>query len=183
MRLKKIGDVINNAGKGKITPAKEITSDLDFINMWEGLYNNNVRYLTIGEFAVCFYGYTRLTGILEILIEDSNKNRKNLRKALKDIGIGDFPQIETTQLIPGWTDFTLGPGLRLDVMTSVKGLDKESFDELYLASETTAIRDIPISFINFKHLIISKKATNRPKDQLDIEELEKIKKCSEENPE
>jgi len=108
MRLKKIGDVINNAGKGKITPAKEITSDLDFINMWEGLYNNNVRYLTIGEFAVCFYGYTRLTGILEILIEDNNKNRKNLRKALKDIGIGDFEQIETTQLIPGWTDFTLG---------------------------------------------------------------------------
>jgi hypothetical protein len=65
-------------------------------------------------------------------------------------------------------------------MTSVKGLDKEPFDELYLASETTNIRNIPVRFIDFKHLIIAKKATNRLKDQLDIEELEKIRKWMDE---
>jgi hypothetical protein len=65
-------------------------------------------------------------------------------------------------------------------MTSVKGLDKNSFDELYQTSEITHIRTIPVRFIDFKHLIITKKATNRPKDQLDIDELEKIRKWREE---
>jgi predicted nucleotidyltransferase len=153
---------------------------MDILDLWKSLHDNEVRYLTIGGFAVNFYGYNRTTGDIDILIEDTLGNRQKLRKTLTEIGIGDFPQIESTQLIPGWTDFTLGPGLRLDVMTSVKGLDKNSFDELYQTSEITHIRTIPVRFIDFKHLIITKKATNRPKDQLDIDELEKIRKWREE---
>jgi len=151
---------------------------MDIIDLWKSLHDNDVRYLTIGGFAVNYYGYNRTTGDIDILIEDTLDNRKKLRKTLKEIGIGDFPQIESTQLIPGWTDFALGPGLRLDIMTSVKGLDKESFDELYQISEITNIRNTPVRFIDFKHLIITKKATNRPKDQLDIDELEKIRRWS-----
>ena len=48
-------------------------------------------------------------------------------KAFKEIGIGDFESIETMQFIPGWTDFTLDFGLRLDVMTSIKGLENKNF--------------------------------------------------------
>ena len=33
-------------------------------------------------------------------------------------------------------------------------------------------------FLDYNNLIIAKKASNRPKDQLDIEELEKINKNS-----
>jgi predicted nucleotidyltransferase len=153
---------------------------MDIIDLWKSLHDNDVRYLTIGGFAVNYYGYNRTTGDIDILIEDTLDNRRKLRKTLHEIGIGDFPQIESRQLIPCWIDFALGPGLRLDIMTSVKGLDKEPFDELYKDSETTNIRNIPVRFIDFKHLIITKKATNRPKDQLDIDELEKIKKWNEE---
>lgn len=36
------------------------------------------------------------------------------------------------------------------------------------------IEDIPVKFIDYENLKIAKRATNRPKDILDIEELEKL---------
>jgi hypothetical protein len=144
------------------------------LNIWKSFQKYNVKYVTIGGFAVNIYGYNRNTGDLDILIEDSIENRKNLRKAFVDIGIGDFESIETMQFIPGWTDFTLDFGLRLDVMTSIKGLEEKSFDSLLSDATILMIGDTPVNFIDYKNLIIAKKATNRLKDQLDIEELGKL---------
>lgn len=36
------------------------------------------------------------------------------------------------------------------------------------------ISDIPVYFLDYENLIIAKKAANRPKDLLDVEELEKL---------
>jgi hypothetical protein len=153
--------------------------DIEILDIWRSLHENEVRYLTIGGFAVNFYGFNRTTGDIDILIEDTTDNRKRLRKAFKAMGMGDIEQIESMQFIPGWTDFAFSPGIRLDVMTSIKGLDKKTFNELFNSSEITTIRSVPVRFIDYKNLILTKQATNRPKDQLDIEELEKIKKWSE----
>ncbi|WP_291136754.1 hypothetical protein [Flavobacterium sp. UBA7663] len=144
------------------------------LNIWKSFQKHNVKYITIGGFAVNIYGYNRNTGDLDILIEDSIENRKNLRKAFVDIGIGDFESIETMQFIPGWTDFTLDFGLRLDVMTSIKGLEDKSFDSLLSDATIVMIGDTPVNFIDYKNLVIAKKATNRLKDQLDLEELGKL---------
>jgi hypothetical protein len=145
-------------------------------NIWKFFKSNDVRYITIGGFAVNIYGYSRNTGDLDILIEDTIENRKRFRKALKEIGIGDFESIETMQFVPGWTDFTLDFGLRLDVMTTIKGLENKSFGALLNEATIVMIGDVPVNFIDYDNLIIAKKASNRPKDQLDIEELEKLKK-------
>ena len=144
------------------------------LNIWKSFHNNNVKYITIGGFAVNIYGYNRNTGDLDILIEDTIENRKSLRKAFKEIGIGDFESIETLQFIPGWTDFTLDFGLRLDVMTSVKGLEDKSFDTLLEEVTIVLIENVPVNFIDYKNLIIAKKAKNRLKDKLDIEEFNKV---------
>lgn len=144
-------------------------------NIWKFFKSNDVRYITIGGFAVNIYGYNRNTGDLDILIDDTIENRKKIRKALKESGIGDFESIETMQFVPGWTDFTLDFGLRLDVMTTIKGLENKSFEELLNEATIVMIGDIPVNFIDYDNLIISKKASNRPKDQLDIEELGKLK--------
>ncbi|WP_300976665.1 nucleotidyltransferase [Flavobacterium sp.] len=146
------------------------------LKVWKYLSENNVNYLTIGGFAVNIYGYGRNTGDIDIFIEDTIINRNNLRKALKQAGIGDFENLDTMQFIPGWTDFTLNFNLRLDIMTSVKGLDNTSFNILLEKANIIDIGGIPVYFIDYDSLIISKKAANRPKDLLDIEELEKINK-------
>ncbi|WP_016988653.1 hypothetical protein [Flavobacterium sp. ACAM 123] len=61
-------------------------------------------------------------------------------------------------------------------MTVVKGLEDKSFDSLLNGATVLMIKKTPFYFIDYDNLIIAKKATNRPKDILDIEELEKSNK-------
>ena len=146
----------------------------EIVNIWTIFNEKNVRYLTIGGLAVNIYGYTRNTGDIDILLEDTTENRINLRAAFKQIGIGDFPQIETMQFVAGYTDFTISYDLRLDVMTSIKGLENANFDELLQNVTIVYLNEVPVYFIDYDSLILAKKATNRLKDQLDIEELNKL---------
>ncbi|MFN8326457.1 MAG: hypothetical protein U0T80_12065 [Flavobacteriaceae bacterium] len=151
----------------------------EIVNIWQKLKENNVRYLTIGGLAVNIYGYTRNTGDVDLLIEDTIENRKNLRKAFAEIGIGDFVEIETMQFVSGFTDFTISYDLRLDIMTSIKGLENENFDTLLENATIILLKETPVYFLDYDSLIKAKKATNRLKDQLDIEELEKLKNRNE----
>jgi len=148
------------------------------IDIWKYFSLHKVKYLTIGGFAVSIYGYGRNTGDIDIFIEDSIENRENLRFALKNAGIGDFENLNTMQFLPGWTDIALNFNLRLDIMTSVKGLEDSTFEQLLEKAYITEINDIPVYFLDYQNLIKAKKASNRPKDILDIEELEKINKKS-----
>jgi len=148
------------------------------LEIWKYFSLNKVKYLTIGGFAVNMYGYGRNTGDIDIYIEDTTENRENLRLALKKAGIGDFENISTMQFTPGWTYITLNFNLRLDIMTSVKGLENNTFQELLDKAYITEISDIPVYFLDYENLIKAKKASNRPKDILDIEELEKINRKS-----
>lgn len=86
------------------------------------IFFSAIKYITIGGFAVNLYGYNRNTGDIDIYIDDSIENRINLRNAFIKIGLGDFESIEIMQFILSGTDFTLNYGLRLDIMSSVKGL-------------------------------------------------------------
>jgi hypothetical protein len=151
------------------------------IEVWKYFSLNNVKYLTIGGFAVSIYGYVRNTGDIDIYIEDSIENRENLGVALKQLGIGDFENIKTMQFIPGWTDITLNFNLRLDIMTSVKGLEDTTFEQLLEKAYIKEISGVPIYFLDYENLIKAKKAANREKDLLDIAELEKINKISDED--
>ena len=148
------------------------------IEIWKFFSLNNVKYLTIGGFAVNIYGYGRNTGDIDIFIEDTIENRENLQKALKQAGIGNFENIKTMQFVPGWTDITLNFNLRLDIMTSVKGLENNNFQKLLEKAYVIEIFGIPVYFLDYENLIKAKRAANRPKDILDIEELEKINKKS-----
>jgi len=143
------------------------------VAIWNSFFENKVKYITIGGFAVNIYGYNRSTGDIDIYLEDTIENRINLRKALKSINLGDFETIETMQFIPGWTDFSLNYGLRLDVMTAVKGLEDKTFSSLLEDATIVMIGETPVYFIDYDNLIIAKKASNRPKDLIDIEELAK----------
>jgi len=144
------------------------------VEIWKYLAANKVKYLTIGDLAASIYGYYRNEGIIDIYIEDTISNRENLQEALKQSGIGDFENMNTMQFVPGWTDITLNFNLRLDIMTSVKGIENTSFTELLEKANIIDIDGIPVYFLDYDSLIIAKKASNRLKDQLDIEELEKL---------
>lgn len=153
--------------------------DEEILLFWKALQNENVKYIMIGGYATNMHGYQRFTGDMDIWIEDSPENRERLRKAFNTYGLGNFPMLATLEFIPGWTDFHLNNGLRLDVMVGVKGLEQYSFDECQKMAALGEIDGVMVRFLHINHLIASKKAANRPKDQIDVIYLEKIKELQE----
>ena len=49
------------------------------VAIWKYFFQFNVKYITIGGFAVNFHGYNRSTGDIDILLEDTPENRYKLR--------------------------------------------------------------------------------------------------------
>ncbi|MEO5595416.1 MAG: nucleotidyltransferase [Chitinophagaceae bacterium] len=153
--------------------------DDSFIGLWRLLSENQVRYIMVGGFATNFHGYQRYTGDIDIFIEDTLPNRQKIRKAFRELNMGDYESMETIQFVPGWVDFALNNGVRLDIMTSLKGVNL-SFDECLQLAPVAEIDGVMIPFLHINHLIANKKSVNRSKDQIDVIELEKIKKILEE---
>ncbi len=149
--------------------------DDEILQLWKHLYEHNVKYIMVGGFATNLHGFQRTTGDLDLWIKDSKINRKNFRKALKETNLGDFESIETTELVPGWTTLYFNSGFELDIMTFLKGFPQQKFDECYQISPTAIIHDIPVKFLHLNQLIEAKKAAGRPKDLIDLIELEKIR--------
>lgn len=149
--------------------------DEEILKFWRALNTNRVKYIMVGGYATNIHGYQRYTGDMDLWLEDTKENRINLRAAFKEADMGDYFMMETIQFVPGWTDFMLNNGLRLDIMTSMVGLEAFSFDECLAMATIGDFEGLQVPFLHINQLIANKKAVNRPKDQLDVIELEKIK--------
>ena len=148
--------------------------DEALLEFWSKLNLFGVRYIMVGGFATRFHGYNRVTDDLDLWLDDTLENRKNLRKAFKELQYGDYLSLETMRFVPGWTTFYTA-GIELDIMTEMKGLEHLSFDECYSSSPVANLNGVTVRFLHINHLIENKKVVNRPKDQLDVIYLEKIK--------
>ena len=150
------------------------TMDQDLLDFWDALNKFNVRYILVGGVAVRFHGFNRTTDDLDVWLEDTPTNRKNLRLAFFELGYGDFEEIETMQFIPRWTSF-FAAGIEIDFMTQILGLENITFDECYNNAPVFEFnKELEVRFLHLNHLISAKKATNRSKDQLDLEYLIRI---------
>ena len=149
--------------------------DDGFLELWKVLNKHNVQYIMVGGFAVNMHGYTRATKDADLWLKDTIENRKNLRKAFKELDYGDFESVETIKFLPGWTQFYLNNGVLLDIMTEMKGIERLSFDDCLSKASIADFEGIQVPFLHINHLLANKKAVDRPKDKQDIIELEKIK--------
>jgi len=61
-------------------------------------------------------------------------------------------------------------------MTSMKGLENKPFDDCLKQARVADLDGVKVPFLHINDLLTNKKAVGRPKDQLDVIELEKIKK-------
>lgn len=154
--------------------------DEDLLRFWECLSQYKVNYIMVGGFATRFHGFNRNTDDIDLWLEDTTLNRQQLRAVFNALGYGDNPFLETMEFVPGWTSFHIGGGIELDIITNMKGLEDLTFEECLEKASIADLDGIKIPFLHINQLIINKKAVNRPKDQVDIIELEKIKKLREE---
>jgi len=128
-----------------------------------------VRYLVVGGYAVALHGHPRYTKALDIWVELSPENAEKILLALEVFGFGaldlkpdDF--LEEDQVIQ------LGfPPNRIDMITALKDV---TFKECYKSKLQVIIEDVEINFINLEDLKKNKRATGRPQDLADVENLE-----------
>ncbi|TDG35741.1 hypothetical protein EZJ43_12010 [Pedobacter changchengzhani] len=135
---------------------------------------HNVDYLIVGGFAVNRYGYNRTTGDLDIYLRDTVQNRKNLIESIDEMGYGRYDMLIDVPIIAGYCEIMMDDGMYADLMTDIPGLDKRKFDEYFQMATVDKINGIKARFLHYNHLLDNKRATNRPKDQLDVLELERI---------
>lgn len=148
----------------------------DLLNFWRVLNHNAVQYIMVGGFAVRFHGYNRSTEDIDMWLKDTVENRRCLRKSFAELGYGDYEGLETMPFVPGWTHFYISFGIELDIMTSMKGLEDQSFDDCLRKARMADLDGVKVPFLHINDLIANKKAVYRSKDQIDVLELEKIKK-------
>jgi len=141
----------------------------DFKEFIELLNEHSVRYLVVGGYAVAFHGHPRYTKDLDVWIELSPENADKILTALEKFGFGslglkheDF--LEADQIIQ------LGyPPNRIDILTILKDL---KFEHCYEARVEVEIQGLHMNFIDIENLKKNKRATGRPQDLADAENLE-----------
>jgi hypothetical protein len=150
--------------------------DDELIKFWQVLNEYSVKYIMVGGFVTRFHGFNRSTDDLDLWLEDTLENRKKPRVSFFQLGYGDFPSIETMQFVPGFSNFNIGGGIELDILSEMKGLEEFSFDECLVQASIANLEGIRVPFLHINHLIRNKKTTNGPKDQVYVVELEKIRR-------
>jgi hypothetical protein len=125
--------------------------------------------MLVGGYATIIHGYNRTTGDLDLWVRRSKENYDKIVHAFEQFRMPLFDMTEDVFLYNTDIDvFTFGrPPVCIDIITILKGLD---FDSVYPNGENREIeKGLSIKVIHINDLIKAKKASNRPKDQDDIE--------------
>jgi predicted nucleotidyltransferase len=143
----------------------------DFEEFIELLNKHKVKYLVVGGYVVSYYSQPRNTGDIDIFIESSEDNAKNILSVLDEFGFG-YMQISLYDLIQNNQVIQLGNSpVRIDIITSIDGIEfKEAFEHKSIVKFGN-IEEVPI--ISLGDLLKNKKLSGRQKDIQDIKSLEK----------
>jgi len=142
----------------------------DFLDIIRALSDAEARFIIVGAYALNVYINPRATGDLDIWIEATPENATKVMRALKDFGAPLTKITESDFARPGVT-FQIGiPPRRIDLLTELSGLQ---FAEAWEDRSMFPLGPFTIPFLSKAALIKNKRATGRPKDLLDLDELER----------
>ncbi len=149
--------------------------DSEIISLFKSLNEQAVKYILVGGLAVNYHGFIRSTGDVDVWIDDSKTNRNNFVNALNNYGIEGAEIFYKSPFVAGYTEITLDNGVYIDLMSDLQFFKKENFEECYrLAPKFNIFENITIKVLHINTLISEKEKSNRPKDNLDAQELKKL---------
>ncbi len=143
----------------------------DFKEFIELLNKNRVKYLVVGGYAFAFYAEPRFTKDIDFFVEISDRNAENIIKTLIDFGFKSTDIKKEYFLEPGKIIQLGFPPVRIDIITSITGVE---FKDAWKNRKKGEYGDIPCYFISKEDLMKNKKASGRSQDIADLELLEKI---------
>jgi hypothetical protein len=141
----------------------------DFKELLKLFTEKKVSYLIVGGYAVTFHGYPRFTGDLDIWVERTQKNAKNIVAALILFGF-NTENLSEELFLKEDTITRMGvEPMKVEIFTHIPGL---IFEHAYAHKDTLAIDGVGgISFVSLEDLKISKKTSGRIQDLADLERL------------
>lgn len=135
--------------------------------------DHDVKFLVFGGFAVNFYGYNRYTADLDLWVDPVEQNLQNLNKAIQELG---FEPSETLN------NFFQGKTILLRLKDNHHKIDilqkinlKKSFSECAEDAVYSETAFGYVHFIGYQDLIDEKILSRRPKDLIDVQELNRIR--------
>ena len=140
----------------------------DFKEFFELLNSEKVDYLLVGGYAVIYYGYSRATGDIDVWVRVSAQNAEAICRALTAFGLSTA-SINTQMFLEPQRVFQIGvPPLRIDLLTSITGVE---FESCFQNSSVIDCDGTPIRIISLADLRENKAASGRSKDQADLDYL------------
>ncbi len=144
----------------------------DFKELLELFNAKKVEYMVVGGHAVAFHGAIRATKDIDVYVRPTADNAQRVMDALDAFGFGNVGLKKEDFEKPDQVIQLGFPPVRIDLITSIAGVSWEQAAEGESQGEYGGE---PVPFIGRSDLIVSKKATGRPRDladALDLEELE-----------
>ncbi len=142
----------------------------DYKDMLQLFNKYKVRYLVVGAYAMGNYGYSRHTLDIDLWIEKSVENARNIQKAFEDFPVPHEITVEDLNTENLVLQIGIDP-MRIDILTDIDGVD---FEKAWNNRTNNSLFGEEIHFISIHDLIQNKSATNRTKDKYDVLELKKI---------
>jgi hypothetical protein len=142
----------------------------DFRDLLGELSTAGADFLVVGAYALAAHGLSRATGDLDIWVRPTEANALRVWKALARFG-APTESLSIADLHNPDVVFRMGlPPNQIDILTSISGVE---FNEAWSNRATANVSGITVAVIGRLDQIRNKRATDRPKDKLDADWLER----------
>lgn len=142
--------------------------DRNFSEFISSLHARDARFLLVGGYALAVHGRPRYTADLDIWLLIDPDNADRVLEALEDFGFGDVGLTAADFLRPDHVVQLGYPPLRIDLLTSLDGVD---FSDCYTRRVEVDLDGISVPVISLDDLRRNKAASGRAQDLADLEAL------------
>ena len=139
-----------------------------FVEILRAFHDEGVEHLVIGAYALAVHGHVRATLDIDLWVRPTRDNAlrtwralERFRAPLSKMNLEDFAEREVL--------YQIGvPPSRIDIMTSVTGLD---FETAWPNRVMATFGDVEAPVLGLDDMRTAKRAAGRLKDLADLEEL------------
>lgn len=137
-------------------------------------HRQGLRVLLVGGGAVNFHGYQRHSHDIDLWIDASSENFDKLLGVLRTLGYALESLPEAVLRQEQNISLKISPDMEIELITRFN--PGKTFEEAWAASEATVLAGEPVAIyrvLGYDDLIASKLRSARPKDLLDVQELQR----------
>ena len=162
-----------------------------FETVFRALNDRGVRYLVAGGVAVVLHGHVRYTKDLDLVVDLAPEQATAAIQALSALGL--VPSVPVDPLLfadpdirqvwireKGMTVLSLRDPDDLRLVVDLFVEPPADFESLWAAADEVPLETTTVKVVSLDDLIAMKRTAGRPRDMLDVEELEQIKRLKEE---